>query len=132
MKTITYYSQNAPAGQEWMAMALLPNGQRWLVTSSAGSEAEAVEKITALYQSEINKHKPAYVQMIGRTTRPLQNNNTMVEGWLNGPAKSGRGSHFVGKVWLIHSTTREKIRVDKNEVEKYLNEGWEKGGPRSK
>ena len=120
MNTITYFSQNAPAGQEWLAQVFLPNGQKWLVHSYGATEAEAVEKITNLYESEMNKHKPVNVQTVGRGTRPEPE------------AKSGRGAHFVGKVWLIHSFSRAKIRVDQSEVEKYLAEGWERGGPRSK
>ena len=118
--TITYFSQNAPAGQEWLAYAVMPNGQRWMVHSVASSEAEAVQKITELYESEVEKNKPVYVQAIGRGER------------VSAVEANGRGSHFVGKVWLIHSFTRAKIRVDQSEVDKYISEGWIKGGPRSK
>lgn len=117
MNTVTYQSQNAPAGQEWLAQVFLPNGQKWLVHSYGATETEAVMRITALYESEISK-------------APVNCDNKVADK--PAPVKTGRGSHFVGKVWLIHSFTRAKIRVDQSEVEKYLTEGWIKGGPRSK
>lgn len=120
MNTITYYCNHAPAGQEWLAQLFLPNGQKWLVHAYGATEAEAVEKIVNLYNTEKNKF--AHVQTVGRGARPEPEAQTGV----------GRGSHFVGKTWLIHSFTRQKIRVDQSEVEKYMSEGWEKGGPRSK
>lgn len=121
MNTITYYCNHAPAGQEWLAQLYMPNGQKWLVHAYGATEAEAVEKITALYEVEIAKHKPADAYKLGKA----------IAAKISIP-HSGRGSHFVGKVWLIHSFTRAKIRVDQSEVEKYLTEGWIKGGPRSK
>jgi len=42
------------------------------------------------------------------------------------------GHHFAGKVWMIHSFTKAKQRVNPDEVAKYKAEGWVKGGPRSK
>lgn len=119
MNTVTYFSQNAPAGQEWLAQVFLPNGQKWLVHSYGATETEAVMKITALYNKEKAKVKVEWPDMF--SVREVKDSNG-----------AGRGSHFVGKVWLIHSFTRAKIRVDQSEVEKYLTEGWIKGGPRSK
>lgn len=111
-QTITYHSNNAPAGQEWMAYAVLPNGQRWNVYSMASTEAEAINKIVSLYESEMAKNKPSeFVQMVGR---------------------ADRSHHFAGKVWMIHSFTKAKQRVNPDEVAKYEAEGWVKGGPRSK
>ena len=111
-QTITYHSNNAPAGQEWMAYAVLPNGQRWNVYSMASTEAEAINKIVSLYESEIAKNKTTeFVQVVGR---------------------ADRSHHFAGKVWMIHSFTRAKQRVNPDEVAKYEAEGWVKGGPRSK
>jgi hypothetical protein len=40
--------------------------------------------------------------------------------------------HFAGKVWMIHSFTKAKQRVNPEDVEKMLAEGWVKDGPRSK
>lgn len=119
--TITYHSQNAPAGQEWLAQVFLPNGHKWLVHSYGATEAEAVQKITALYEKEVDKNKSADAYELGKAIA----SKISIQ-------HSGRGSHFVGKVWLIHSFTRAKIRVDQSEVEKYITEGWIKGGPRSK
>jgi hypothetical protein len=134
MNTITYYCNHAPAGQEWLAQVIMPNGQKWLVHAYGATEAEAVEKIVNLYNAEKNKF--AHVQTIGRGAK-LDPQNQAYELGKTIAAKisiphSGRGSHFVGKTWLIHSFTRQKIRVDHSEVEKYMSEGWEKGGPRSK
>lgn len=112
-QTITYHSNNAPAGQEWMAYAVLPNGQRWNVYSMASTEAEATNKIVSLYEAE--KLKAIRQQSD--------------EPWT---AAVNRGHHFAGKVWMIHSFTRAKQRVNPDEVAKYEAEGWVKGGPRSK
>lgn len=126
--TITYFSQNAPAGQEWMAYALLPNGQRWQVYAMAASEAEAVEKINSLYESERAKIKAA--DPWTAVNANMQELGKKIADGISVP--TGRGSHFVGKVWLIHSFTRAKIRVDQSEVAKYMADGYERGGPRSK
>lgn len=44
----------------------------------------------------------------------------------------GRGAHFIGKVWMIHKNTRQKIRCTKEEVAEYQAKGFERGGARSK
>lgn len=111
--TITYHSINANPSECWMAYVVLPNGKRWDVQSLAATEEVAIEKLVKLYESEIVKYAKCDVSH-------------------DEPVTSGRGAHFVGKVWMIHSFTRNKIRVDASEVEKYEAEGYIKGGPRSK
>lgn len=127
--TITYQSQNAPAGQEWLAQVIMSNGQKWLVHSYGTTEAEAVEKITDLYENEKSKVTANYQKAASDFNNAKENLTTVKAISIE---RSGRGSHFVGKVWMIHSFTRAKIRVDQSEVDKYISEGWEKGGPRSK
>ena len=65
MNTVTYFSQNAPAGQEWLAQVFLPNGQKWLVHAYGATEAEAVEKIVNLYNTEKNKFNQVHIQITG-------------------------------------------------------------------
>lgn len=110
-QTVTYHSQNAAPHEAWIAYAVLPNGQRWNVMVTASTESEAVDKITSLYDAEINKWKNT-----GEGAKISVN----------------RGHHFAGKVWMIHSFTKAKQRVNPDEVAKYEAEGWIKGGPRSK
>lgn len=124
INTITYFSQNATPSEAWMAYALLPNGKRWNVYATGSTEAEAVGKIVSLYESERAKVKP--VDPWSALAKPLI--DAIPEKYA-----TGRGSHFVGKSWLINKATREKIRVPTGDVNKYLETGeWEKGGPRSK
>jgi len=122
-QTITYHSTNAPTGQEWMAYAVLPNGQRWNVYSMASTEVEAIDKIVSLYEAEAAKFVNKAIAM---AAQPL------IDAIPQSYDNRGRGHHFAGKVWMIHSFTRAKQRVNPDEVAKYEAEGWIKGGPRSK
>ena len=48
------------------------------------------------------------------------------------PADSERPEHGLsGSVWLIHHGQRAKVRVKADEAQKYLDEGYVRGGPRT-
>lgn len=113
INTITYFSFNAKPHEAWMAYAVLPNGQRWGVYSTASTEEEAKAKIVALYKSECNKQWNSL-------------DNKLIE------AVKSTQHHFAGKVWMIHKETRDKKRVALTEISLYEKNGYERGGPRSK
>jgi len=122
-QTITYHSNNAAPHEAWSAYVVLPTGKRWGVVAFGETEQQAVDKIVSLYQDEAAKFDRA---PWSKTAQPLI--NTTPQSYDN----RGRGHHFAGKVWMIHSFTRAKQRVNPDEVAKYEAEGWVKGGPRSK
>lgn len=45
---------------------------------------------------------------------------------------AGRGKHFAGKVWLLNRATGHKCRVEPDQVEGLMQNGYVKAGPRSK
>ena len=49
----------------------------------------------------------------------------------NEAPKTGRGLANTGKVWMISHEKKEKVRVLPEEVGKYFNMGYVKGGPRT-
>lgn len=117
IEVVTYHSTNAKPSEAWLAY-VENNGVRWMVQFAAASEEAAKAKALALWESERAKlYKPAAPETNRDASKPVG---------------GGRGSHFVGKAWLINSATREKIRVPVEDVSRYLSQGWERGGPRSK
>lgn len=44
----------------------------------------------------------------------------------------GRGTQFIGKVWMLNRQTGERARIDVAEISQYEARGYVKGGPRSK
>jgi hypothetical protein len=116
--TVTYHSANAPLDQQWLAYVVLSSGNYWLVRCTGATEQAAIDRACALWETELLK--PRAVQAEDDET-------------LEPSISTGRGSHFIGKKWLINVATREKIRVDESEVTAKLASGeWIVGGPRSK
>lgn len=121
---VTYYSGNTPNPNEaWSAYVILPTGKRWGVVAFGETEQQAINKIVSLYEAEAAKFVN---KAIAVAAKPLV--NAIPQSYDN----RGRGHHFAGKVWMIHSFTRAKQRINPDEVAKYEAEGWVKGGPRSK
>lgn len=134
MNIVTYYSSNAPINKAWIAQVVLPNGEYWGVYSCGPSEDEARSKLSDLWAAEKAKVKPvdAWNNPLNRAIpdiRTQQRVGCMEEGDVSGLA--GKQHHLAGKVWLIHKVTREKIRVEPNDV-RISNGEYERGGPRSK
>jgi hypothetical protein len=115
-EVVTYYSANAKPSERWLAYAVLPDGNQWLVRFTGETEEVAKAKCIALYEAERAKRK-AYAEDDEEVNLAEKHD--------------ARGAHFAGKAWLIHKITREKIRVPKEDVEQYLGE-YERGGARSK
>lgn len=110
---VTYRSENAPREELlWMAQVVLSNGKFWGMYFTGKTEEEVVIKAVNQW-NEIYKNIDGFEKI----------ENEYVEK---------RNHHFAGKVWMIHSFTRAKQRVNPDEVAKYEAEGWVKGGPRSK
>lgn len=113
---VTYHSENAPREElTWMAQVVLSNGKFWGMYFIGKTEQEAVDKA-------VNQWNNIYKDI--KDFEKVE--NEMIE------KPSGRGHHLAGKVWMIHKTTREKVRIDPDQVIEYEFKGYEKGGPRSK
>lgn len=123
--TVTYFSQNhINPNEAWSAYVILPTGKRWGVVAFGETEQQAIDKIVSLYESETAK---LINKAMSIAAKPLI--DAIPQSY---DTRNGRGHHFAGKVWMIHSFTRAKQRVNPDEVAKYEAEGWIKGGPRSK
>lgn len=110
---VTYESKNVSNSKErWMAYAVLPNGDLWLVRCTGETEEIAATKARTLYESERAKVKPS------------------VSDYLNKEAKSSQ-HHNAGKVWMVNKQTGDKKRVKPEEVNNLIWAGYVRGGPRS-
>lgn len=111
---VTYESKNvANPKQRWMAYAVLPNGELWLVRCTGETEEVAATKARTLYESEREKHsKLAHNQTMSKDSKPSQHHNA-------------------GKVWMINKQTGDKKRVAESEIAQYEWAGYVRGGPRS-
>lgn len=130
MQIITYHSTNA--AQPWLAFAILPNGQQWMVHATGLSEAEASEKIQKLAASELNRF--GKFVSVGRTSSASRNAPAIKPA---APIKSAdewsnfSQHHLAGRIWIVNETTREKKRIAPSELDSYVANGWKRGGPRS-
>lgn len=107
---VTYESKNAKPIERWLAYAVLPNGQHWLVRCCGETEEIALTKCRTLYEAEKAKSKKVFS---------------------DDKVKTLKQHHLAGKVWMINKTTNHKIRIDASEVSNYEWAGYIKGGPRS-
>ena len=133
MNIITYHSINATPAKAWLAQIMLDSGDYWGVYCTAATEGEVRAKAYDLWVSEkarLSKSPTAADAMImGFKSREPYIEPTKA---LNDPWKdAAKQHHLAGKVWLIHKQTREKIRVEPNDI-RISNGDWERGGPRSK
>ena len=122
MNIITYYSSNAKPHEAWLAYIELPTGEQWLVRCTGHSELEAKTKAQVLWDRESKKYVAhnAKVDCQGEQLNKID----------------GRGAHlskmFTGKVWVINRATSHLCRIDPGELTKYVEMGYQRGGPRSK
>lgn len=119
MNIVTYHSSNAMPHEAWLAYVELENGQQWLVRCTGHTELEARTKAQVLWDREQHKYR------LSNIVKDIQ------------PAKqpSGRGAHLhglAGKAWVINRSTGHRCRIYPNELAKYEQDGYVRGGPRSK
>lgn len=110
---VTYKSKNASNPKErWMAYAVLPNGELWLVRCTGETEEIAAHKAKTLYENEKAKSKIKKEMLDNFVDKPSQHHNA-------------------GKVWMINKQTGDKKRVAESEIAQYEWAGYVRGGPRS-
>lgn len=114
---VTYRSEAASENRRWVGYVELPSGEYWMVAFYGATEDEVKNKAFDLWQKEKTKFACQYDSLVDG--KPTQ-------------VKPTSQHHFAGKIWMIHSFTRARQRVNPEDVEKMLAEGWERGGPRSK
>jgi hypothetical protein len=115
---VTYRSSNAKPNEAWLAYAVLPSGEQWLVRCTGSTEAEARAKAVALYereQAKYAKHNASFDDCEAMRPKP----------------HGGRGSQFVGKLWMINRATHHLVRINPNQLAEYEANGYQRGGPRS-
>lgn len=117
---ITYESKNAKPHERWLAYAVLPNGQQWLVRCTGETEEIAATKAKTLYEAE--KAKKLGI----KDTQRIENLD--FDKPFEGPEKL---HHLAGKIWMINKATGDKKRIDPSEEDQYKWAGYERGGPRS-
>lgn len=117
---VTYHSVSAKPHEAWLAYVVLPSGEQWLVRCTGHSELEAKTKAQVLWDKEQKKYAKA---------------NEMADCLIaagHDKLLEGRGRHFAGKVWVINRAMHDLKRIDPNELDSYLANGYVRGGPRSK
>jgi len=114
---VTYHSTNAKPNEAWLAYAVLPNGDQWLVRCTGHSELEAITKAQVLWDRE-QKRYSLHSEVAAMSAATFKDDK--------------RGAAFAGKVWVIHQTTRELKRINPKELDSHLAGGYVRGGPRSK
>lgn len=105
-----------------------------MVCSQAATEEEAINKIEKLYEREVSR-LPKYTKVEPKNTGTESKSSSasaISSGSSTEVANAKRGQNFSGTAWVIHEITREKRRIPSSELEKFLNDGWVRGGPRSK
>lgn len=110
---VTYESKNVSNSKErWMAYAVLPNGDLWLVRCTGETEEIAATKARTLYESERDRLK-------------------LVEKHYTKEDKPISTHHLAGLVWMVNKQTGDKKRVKPEEVNNLIWAGYVRGGPRS-
>lgn len=122
MNLTTYQSAKAWPEKRWLAHMELGKGV--YMSFFGKTEEEALAKANDFWQRETERQKALMADAIAKP-KPVEAATDEVKS-------EGRGAHFVGKVWMIHNHTRQKIRIDSSEVSLYEGRGYVRGGPRSK
>jgi len=120
VQIVTYYSENAPVEQCWIAYIVLLNGEYWGVRFNGGTEEIVRMKAINLWNKEREKFSKAPIEYIKAEKE--------FDSWENNGEKQ---HHFAGKVWM-RSSEGELKRVVLTEIGMYEKNGYYRSGPRSK
>lgn len=145
-----YEGQDEWGAKKWLAHLNLGNDV--YMSFLRGSKKEAEDAARNWYEAESKrfKHldssnmddKPASVKVMN-TNDGWGNGSQWTEEDLKNPPvvtfsdigeiKVTKEHHFAGKVWMVgmKDGQKHKTRVDQSEVDKYIEMGYQKGGPRS-
>jgi hypothetical protein len=93
---------------------------------TGNSEADAINNLNVYIEKCKEKH--------GHYISPLQfcETNNEIQDTNSVAVESARGKHFIGKVWVANTTTKDKRRVPEAELSDYYAKGYVKAGPRTK
>lgn len=148
--TVTWYSDLAQATENYNRCIGNP-GYSWrLVTVEVVHEKRLEEEveITPVPITEFNNNiqNTKWVSKADLIEQfPSQNKNS---GWPATPSPGGWDSFTpdkpkpailtldekhggIGKVWMLRHDIKQRARVNPNEVDYYLSQGWIKGGPKT-
>lgn len=134
--TITYQSSNSKPNEKWLAYCVI-GGQPLLVRFTGATEAEAIERANNWYDSE-KKHQNKITGVVeleddevASTAYKGDDGWTKVkpvnDGWTSEPSEHG----MVGKVWMINHSQQKRARINADELDYYINQGYVKGGPKT-
>lgn len=123
---VTYHSVNAKPHEAWIAYVVLPSGEQWLVRCTGHSELEAKTKAQVLWDKECKRYQVHNSIVDGCDVQ------TMVRVDRRSAIGSRASEMFKDKVWVINRATHDLKRIDPNELDSYLANGYVRGGPRSK
>jgi len=70
---------------------------------------------------------------IAWTSDGWDNINTKPDNhWGKGPSGELDETHgMTGKIWMLSHTAKTRARINPNELDYYLSQGWERGGPKT-
>src|SRR4051812_47213713 len=106
MNLTTYQSTKAWPEKRWLVHMEL--GKDIYMSFFGKSEEEALAKANSFWQRETERQKV----LIAEALKPQPVSDDEIK-------PTGKGAHFIGKVWMIHSQSRQKIRIDQGEVSLY-------------
>lgn len=149
--TVTWYSADELAVAQTSFKTCVGKGMSgfsWRLVSVTVVEQAMLDEVTEIEAPELPHQKPS-----------VANPKPVANGW--GDTKSGwdaklnpeqqadvnnawgnfktcntvsasKDHGLIGSVWLIHHKQKSKVRVKADEVDRYLVEGYERGGPKTK
>ena len=133
MQFVTYHSTNSNPAEAWVAYIVL-NGEPLLVRCCGHTEAEAIQRCTDWYIAEDARQR----QITGRVELSEDEvpSTPYKKHWADGPSsqapKATDNDHGgIGKVWMLNHLTKQRARVNPNEIDNMIAQGYEKGGPKT-
>ena len=107
------YTQNNPAFPQVVGFLILNNAPNFGLIFRGATVAEVEQKAKEFWEVE---HPKAMAKVHA--------------GGGEGTA-GGRGSHNVGKTWVIHHEKKEKFMINRSDLPAYLAQGYVQGGART-
>lgn len=129
----SYHGQEEWGSKQWIAHMNL--GNDLFMSFFGGTKEEAEKNARNWYDTESKRW--GKIDNTKTVSEPVEAN----DGWgkqapsdWGSPSPSlpsGSEHGMVGKVWLINHAQQKRLRVNPNEVDGYLSQGFEKGGPKT-
>ncbi len=128
---VTWYSDKQEALLNLHNAATPLNGYSWRVVEINTIEQINLEDHTEPEPPEIVQDKPKSNGW-GQVASWADFKTSVNPGPIATPSTSQLVHGLVGSVWLVHHGQRAKVRVKASEAQRYIDEGYVRGGPKTK